>query len=133
MGAAVAFEGLGVVGEKGEGEEIPAWRRAHEELVAIARQRAGLDADEGRWHHGMLGPLAETEMLGRQNAEGELSRPTGECSVPVSSSIDSLFRGRYGSAPVRLQGCLRSCASGPRPAKAEPRARFKALRPHPGL
>jgi hypothetical protein len=25
------------------------WQRAHEELVKIAQQRAGLDAEEGRW------------------------------------------------------------------------------------
>jgi hypothetical protein len=29
--------------------ETPAWQAAHERLVALAEQRAGLDADEGRW------------------------------------------------------------------------------------
>src|SRR5688572_16175225 len=43
MGAAIAFEG------PFDETEIPAWQRAHEELVTIASRRAGLDADEGRW------------------------------------------------------------------------------------
>ena len=44
MGAAVALE----VVEAGAGN-APAWQEAHEKLVALAAQRAGLDADEGRW------------------------------------------------------------------------------------
>jgi hypothetical protein len=42
MGAAIALV------ESSSGE-APVWQRAHEKLVVIAAQRAGLDADEGRW------------------------------------------------------------------------------------
>jgi hypothetical protein len=34
---------------EGTSGEVPVWQRAHEILVDIAAQRAGLDADEGRW------------------------------------------------------------------------------------
>src|SRR5688572_12093133 len=43
MGAAIAFEG------SFNETEMPAWQRAHEELVAIASRRAGLDVHEGHW------------------------------------------------------------------------------------
>src|SRR5688572_13509812 len=44
MGAAVAMEVV-----EAATENTPAWQEAHEKLVALAAQRAGLDADEGRW------------------------------------------------------------------------------------
>ncbi len=37
-----------VVGFEGVRDEL-SWRRAHEELVRIAKKRAGLDFEEGRW------------------------------------------------------------------------------------
>ena len=33
----------------GERESAGGWQRAHEQLLRLAEQRAGLDFDEGRW------------------------------------------------------------------------------------
>jgi hypothetical protein len=44
MGAAVSLEAAA-----NESGDTPQWQRAHEELLALAEKRAGLDADEGRW------------------------------------------------------------------------------------
>ena len=36
-------------GIENERESAGGWQRAHEELLRLAEQRAGLDFDEGRW------------------------------------------------------------------------------------
>ena len=66
-----------VVGFEGMRDDV-SWRRAHEELLRLAKKRAGLDFEEGRWLLRAFRAGAHVELgLGSFNEYVELLPRTG--------------------------------------------------------